>query len=90
MNRTTIEAILSGAAGVEKKDEGYAVADEHQASIYIGGKGPTTVLSELVGLKLHEDYIEAIAKDRTHYVLYDPILGLSLRRPREESGRTGF
>ena len=93
MERTTIQQILEAAPGVESGDEGFSVADEHLASIYLGGKGAATVLSELVRIKLSDDWIEAEQKDRTlHFVAYEPVLAVSLRRPRDpdRKARTGF
>lgn len=92
MERSLIAKILDAAESTKKSSSGYAVADEHRASLYLGGAGGTTVLNDLVRIRLHEDHVEAEAKDRTvHFVLYDPIFGVALRRPREEQGqRTGF
>ncbi|HJL18884.1 MAG TPA: hypothetical protein RMH99_24690 [Sandaracinaceae bacterium LLY-WYZ-13_1] len=91
MDRALIETILAGTSGLEKSDTGFQAADEHRASIYLGGSASTTVLSDLVRIQLHETHLEAEAKDRTlHFVTYDPILGLQVRRPREDGPRTGF
>lgn len=91
MDRTLIDGILGGTSGIEKEDTGYAAATDHLVSIYLGGRGPTTVLTDIVRVKLHDAYVEAEAKDRTlHFVTYEPILGFSIRRPREDGPRTGF
>lgn len=92
MDRTLLASILEKSPGLQKSDTGFLVADEHRASIYLGGNGPTTSLTDLVRVQLHETHVEAEAKDRTlHFVVYEPIFGVSVRRPREgEAGRTGF
>lgn len=91
MDRTLIDSILGGTSGLEKGDAGYQAAGDHILSIYLGATGPTTVIADLVRVQLHETHIEAEAKDATlHFVTYEPILGLSIRRPREHGPRTGF
>lgn len=91
MDRTLIDGILAGTSGIEKKDAGYEAADDHLVAVYLGGRGGTSVLADIVRLKLHDTHVEAEAKDRTlHFVTYEPILGLSIRRPREDGPRTGF
>lgn len=91
MDRTLLTQILGSTPGVQKTDRGYIVADEHRASIYLGRSGQATILADLVRIALHEGYLEAEAKDRTlHYVLYEPVMGVAIRRPREDVGRTGF
>ena len=92
MERTLIAEILDSTESVSKGDAGYEVADEHRASLYLGRSGGTTVLADLVRIRLHDEYVEAEAKDRTvHCVLYEPIFGLAIKRPRSEQGnRTGF
>jgi hypothetical protein len=91
MDRELLDTILKGISGLEKSDSGYETAGEHRASIYLAGGGATTVLSDLVRLQLHHTHLEAEAKDRTlHFVTYEPILGVSVRRPREDAPRTGF
>ncbi len=92
MERSLLEKILDATETAEKGDSGYQVADEHRASLYIGATGATTILGDLVRIQLHDEYIECEAKDRTvHCVQYEPVFGVSLRRPREQQGqRTGF
>ncbi len=90
MDRTLLQRILE-SAGAKKSDKGFLLADEHRASIYLGRGGQATMLADLVRIDLHEDHVGAEAKDRTlHFVLYEPILGVSVRRPREDVPRTGF
>lgn len=91
MDRELLDTILKGIPSLEKSDAGYTTAGEHRVSIYLGGDGATTVLSDLVRLQLHHTHLEAEAKDRTiHYCLYGSILSVSIRRPREDAPRTGF
>lgn len=90
MDRTLLQQILE-SAGAKKSDKGYLLADEHRASIYLDRGGQATTLTEIVRVALHDSHVEAEAKDRTlHFVVYEPILGLSVRRPREDVPRTGF
>lgn len=91
MERTLLQQILQSAPGVQKTDGGFLIADEHRASIYLGQGGQATLLADLVRVTLHPEYLEAEAKDRTlHFVRYEPVIGLSLRRPRADVPRTGF
>lgn len=91
MDRTLLQQILDAAPGFQKTDEGYVAGDEHRASIYLGKTGQATLLTDLVRIQLHDTHIEAEAKDRTlHFVVYEPVLGLSVRRPRQDVPRTGF
>ena len=91
MDRTLIDEILGGTPGIEKGDAGYEAADDHLVAMYLGGRGATTVLADLVRVRLHDTHLEAEAKDRTlHFVTYEPILGFAVRRPREDGPRTGF
>jgi hypothetical protein len=91
MDRSLLEKIIQSSPGTKKTDAGYIVADEHRASIYLGQGGSATVLADIVRLALKDAYIEAEARDRTlHYVPYEPVLVVSLRRPREDVPRTGF
>lgn len=90
MDRTLLQQILE-STGAKKSDKGYLLADEHRGSIYLGRGGQATMLADLVRIALHEQHVEAEAKDRTlHFVEYEPIMGLSVRRPREDVPRTGF
>lgn len=91
MDRTLLTQILDATPGFSKTPEGYLAADEHRASIYLGKTGQATLLTDIVRIALHDTHLEAEAKDRTlHFVVYEPVLGLSLRRPREDVPRTGF
>ncbi len=91
MERSLLQQILSTAPGVQSTDGKFVLADEHRASIYLGQSGPATQLADIVQLTLHDHHVEAEAKDRTlHFVRYEPILALSLRRPRQDFPRTGF
>ncbi len=90
MDRTHLAQILDSAPGVQKADGGYVLADEHRASIYLG-RGQATIIADVVRLALHEAHIEAEAKDRTlYYVSYEPVMGVAIRRPRQDGPRTGF
>lgn len=101
MDRKLLQMILDETAGVnaepaakgDSSSKSYALEEEHRASLYLGGANTTTVLADIVRLSLRPEYIEAEAKDRTlHCVLYEPVFGLSVRRPRTEKDgpRTGF
>ena len=90
MDRSTLEKIFDRAPGVEKTDDGYSINDDHRASMYLGARGSATVLSDLSRIVLHDDLIEAHSKESTHFVTYEPVMGVSFRRPREEVSRTGF
>lgn len=91
MDRTLFKTILDATPGLQETDQGYVAADEHRASIYLGTGGSATILTDLVRIRLHDTHVEAEAKDRTlHFLTYEPVLGLSIRRPRESVGRTGF
>jgi hypothetical protein len=91
MDRTLLEKILQTSPGTKKAEQGYLVADEHRVSIYLGQGGSATVLADIVRVAFHEQFVEAEARDRTlHFLPYEPVLVVSLRRPREDVPRTGF
>lgn len=93
MERTLVAKILDDVSGVSKGDEGYELPKEHHAALFIGVDGASTVLADLVRVKLHDDFVEAEAKDRTiHAVSYDAVRIVSVRRPRDkkDNPRTGF
>ncbi len=92
MERALMQKILADAEGIERGDDGaFSAEGEHRASLYLGGEGGTTVVSDLVKITLHDEYVAAEAKNRTlHCVLYGPVIGISVKRPRAEGPRTGF
>jgi len=92
MERALLEKILDATEGIDRGDgSAFEVADEHRASLYLGGGQGTTVVGDLVSIVLHDDYIQATAKDNTrHCILYEPVFGMSLKVPREKASRTGF
>ncbi|MCB9591521.1 MAG: hypothetical protein H6719_02205 [Sandaracinaceae bacterium] len=92
MERALIQKILADAHGIERGDDGaFNLEGEHRASLYLGGEGGTTIVNDLVTITLHDDYIAAEAKNRTmHCLLYGPVIGLAVKRPRAEGPRTGF
>lgn len=92
MERALIQKILEAADGIDRGDDGaFSAGGEHRASLYLGGEGGTTVVSDLVKIELHDDYLAAEAKDRTlHYLAYGPVFGIAVKRPRAEGPRTGF
>lgn len=92
MERALIQKILDGAEGIDRGDDGAFTAEgEHRASLYLGGEGGTTVVSDLVRITLHDEYLAAEAKDRTlHCLQYGPVFGIAVKRPRAEGPRTGF
>jgi len=57
MDRALLEKILQKAPGVERKESGYTIAEEHRASLYLGKGGQTTTLSELVRVALHDVFV---------------------------------
>jgi len=92
MERALLEKMLESAEGIDRGDgSAFEVADEHRASLYLGGGQGTTVVADLVTITLHDDYVQAEAKDRTlHCIEYAPVFGLALKRPKEKASRTGF
>ncbi|MEZ4335986.1 MAG: hypothetical protein R3B82_05100 [Sandaracinaceae bacterium] len=92
MERALIQKILEAADGMDRGDDGaFSAEGEHRASLYLGGEGGTTVVSDLVKIELHDDYLAAEAKDRTlHCLSYGPVFGIAIKRPRAEGPRTGF
>ena len=83
--------MLLKAPGVERKEDGFAIGEEHRASLYIGAAGQTTSVTEVVRVALYDGFVEVEVRDRTrHFVPYEPILGLAVRPPREDVPRTGF
>lgn len=101
MDRKHVEAILQlapdvseadvSAADVSAKEGSYVLAEKHLASLYLGAGGQTTLISQLVRFKLHDNVLEAETRDGArHYLDYAPILGVSFRPPSDGQGRTGF
>lgn len=91
MERALLQKILEKTPGLQKAEKGFVCEDEHRATLYLDIRGGTNTLSELVGITLFDDYLQAETKNRTvHNVLYEPIVGVSMHRPPKESGRTGF
>ena len=95
MERALLMKIVESAAGLGKSTEdetdgadAFVVEDEHRVSLYLGGPGSTTVISDLVRLAIHPSHVEGEAKDRTlHWVLIEDLLGLSMRRPPGRQGQ---
>ncbi|MBX3270068.1 MAG: hypothetical protein KF729_07385 [Sandaracinaceae bacterium] len=92
MERALLQSILEGAEGVERDGDGtFSAEGEHRATLYLGGEGGTTLVGDLVKITLHDQYVAAEAKNRTlHCLLYGPIFGVAIKRPRAEGPRTGF
>jgi len=92
MERALLETILDATNGIDRGEGStFEIEEEHRGSLYIGGENATTVLNDLVRITLHDAYVEAEAKNRTlHCVVYGPIFGLAVKRPRDDGPRTGF
>lgn len=93
MERALLEKILDATDGIARGDgSAFEVADEHRASLYLGGgQGTTVVAGDLVQITLHDEFVRVEAKDGTlHFVEYALVMMFSLKRPRESASRTGF
>jgi hypothetical protein len=83
--------MLRAGLGRDPDENTFAAPDETRIAVFLGSSGPTTLVGDLMRVTLHEGFVEAEAKDRTlHFLEYDAVLGISVRRPRQESARTGF
>jgi hypothetical protein len=93
MERSTFEAMLESAIGVERDGSEYTVAEGYSLSVYIGKPGQAMEVSEVVGLKLDAAFCEATSREHSavYYVEYSSLHGLCVRPPAGGGGRrAGF
>ena len=92
MTRETLESILEKAPGVSRKDGTFGIAAEHRAALYLVAQGHTSLVQDVVSIRIDGDIVQIDTRDHTlHYLPLALIQGFSIRPPREtSSGRTGF
>ena len=93
MERSTFEAMLEAAPGVERKGDEYTVEDGYSLSVYIGDPGQAMEVSEVATLKLSRAFCEATSREHqtAYFVEYSSLHGLCVRPPSGGGGRrAGF
>jgi hypothetical protein len=93
MERTTFEAMLEAAVGVERNGDEYTVQDGYSLSVYIGEPGQAMEVSEVAKLALSPAFCEATSQEHhaVYFVEYSSLHGLCVRPPSGGGGRrAGF
>lgn len=93
MERSTFEAMLQAADGIEQSGDAYAVGEGYTVSVYIGEPGQAMEVSEVAKLRLDTAFIEATSREHhsVYYLEYSSLHGLCVRPPNGGGGRrTGF
>lgn len=93
MERSTLEAMLKAAAGVDQDGDIYTVSEGYRLSVYVGEPGQAMEVSEVVTLQLSDAFCEATSGEHNvvHFVEYNSLHGLSVRPPSGSAvRRTGF
>ncbi len=93
MERTTFEAMLEAAPGVERAGDEYAVDEGYSLSVYIGEPGQAMEVSEVARVRLSDAFCEAASREHhSVYLLeYSSLHGLCVRPPSGGGGRrAGF
>jgi hypothetical protein len=93
MTPKVLEQILGRIEGVERKDHGYAVGEDHHLSFYVGQPGQAMVVSDVIRCHLHEEHVELLTREThtTVFVACEDIHAVTARPPKEdEQRRAGF
>lgn len=93
MKRATLKSILDQAEGIDSVDGGYEVADKHRVTFYIGEPGDAMVVSDIVRVRLSDDFVAVTSGDSgaTTYCQDDSIQAISTRPPKpKQERRAGF
>ncbi len=93
MERDTLEAMLAGAAGIDRDGDRYTVADGYRLSVYVGKPGRAMEVAEVLDLELRERFCEFKSSEHSasYYLEYKSLHGLVVRPPAGGGGRrAGF
>ena len=93
MERSTFEAMLDAAQGVERDGNGYTVQDGYSLSVYIGEPGQAMEVSEVAKVTLNDAFLEAVSSEHhsAYYLEYSSLHGVCVRPPSGGGGRrAGF
>ena len=93
MERTTFEAMLDTAVGVELDAKAYRVADGYWLSLYVGEPGQAMEVTEIEELRLHPAFCQATSREHqtAYYLEYSSLHGICVRPPSGGAGRrAGF
>lgn len=85
--------MLGAASGIDQDGDHYTTAEGHRVSLYVGEPGQGMEVSEVVGLALHDAYVEATSGEHraVYYLEYSSLHGLSVKPPSGGAGRrAGF
>ena len=83
MERSTLEAMLEAATGVERDGDHYTVTEGYRLSVYVGEPGQAMEVSDVVCLRLKDTFCEATSREHNavYYLEYNSLHGLSVRPP---------
>ena len=93
MERSTLEAMLEAAAGIDRNGDDYTVSEGYRLSVYVGEPGQAMEVSEVLSLQLKEAFCEATSGEHNavYFVEYRSLHGLSVRPPSGGGARrAGF
>lgn len=93
MERSTLEAMLEGATGVDRDGDNCTVTEGYRLTVYVGEPGQAMEVTEVVDLKLNDGFCEATSSEHNvvFFVEYSSLHGLSVRPPSGTAARrTGF
>lgn len=93
MERSTFEAMLEAAAGVERDGDDFTVEDGYSLSVYIGQPGQAMEVSEVVKVRVDGVFCEATSREHqsVYYLEYSSLHGICVRPPSGGGGRrAGF
>jgi len=93
MERSTLEAMLQAADGVDGSAERYTVADQFRLSLYVGEPGQAMEVSDVMSLRLLDRFCEATSSEHqtVYYLEYSSLHGLAVRPPSGGGARrAGF
>jgi len=93
MERSTLEAMLEAAAGIDRNGDNYIVIEGYRLSVYVGEPGQAMEVSEVLSLRLNDAFCEATSGEHNavYFVEYRSLHGLSVRPPSGGGARrAGF
>ncbi len=93
MERSTLEAMLEAAAGIQRNGDRYDVAEGYRLSLYVGDPGQAMEVSEVLSMQLNDAFCEATSGEHNavYYLEYSSLHGLQVRRPSGGGARrAGF
>jgi len=92
MQRDVLQKVLQTATGLVEKGTTYSAPSEHRVTVYLGREGRGVVVSEVEEVRLHDAFVQIIARDAGEvYAEYAEISALSVKPPKGDmKARAGF